>query len=73
MISVKTMRVFLNRIAVLYNKTKRRSYDVDKRVVKGRARCIAAQTEEVFANFVCQSILGKKPGFKVLVDFSNYD
>lgn len=69
MISVKTMREFLNRIAVLYNKAKRRSYNVDKRVVKGRARCIAAQTEEAFANFVCQSILGKKHGFKVLVDF----
>lgn len=69
MISVRTMREFLNHIAVLYNKAKRRSYNVDKRVVKGRARCVASQTEEAFANFVCQSILGKKPGFRVLVDF----
>ena len=69
MISVRTMREFLDHIAVLYDKAKRRSYNVDKRVVKGRARCIAAQTEEAFANFACQSILGKKHGFKVLVDF----
>lgn len=34
---------------------------------RGEVRCAA---REAFANFVCQSILSKKPCFKVLVDIT---
>lgn len=69
MVSVRTMGEFLDRIVFLYDKAKRLSRNVDKRVVRGRAKCIASRTEEMFADFVCQSVLRKKKGFKVLVDF----
>jgi len=70
MISVRTMREFLDFVASLYEKARkplRRSFD--KRIVKGRAKCIASQTEEAFADFICKSILRKKPQYKVFVDY----
>ena len=70
MISVKTLRGFLDGVASLYAKAKKPlSRLVDKRVVKGRAKCVASQAEELFADFICKSILRTKKGYKVFVDF----
>lgn len=69
-ISVKTLRGFLDGVASLYAKAKKPlSRLVDKRVVKGRAKCVASQAEELFADFICKSILRTKKGYKVFVDF----
>ena len=70
MISVNTMREFLDLVASLYEKAKKPSSRLfDKRIVRGRAKCIASQAEEAFADFICKSILRKKPHYKVFVDF----